>query len=158
MIERIIVEGADQQGKSTLCKLLAEQLGWKVKHYGKPSPDFDYVRDYLVPPKTICDRSFPSEIVYSRVNDVKSRCSINLLSNIMRHQNCLLIILDRNSDFVFDSSRHEDYTESQITRALVLYRALFKQIDMQKVIINPNDILHETYINNLIKGIKDGSL
>lgn len=139
MIKRIIVEGADQQGKSTLCKILADRLGWEVKHFGKPSEDFNFIADYIVPEYTISDRNFLSEIVYSMVKNVKSRAQFMLLDNIFKNKETLLIVMDREDYFVFDSSRHEDYTYKAIVQAIELYRKVYRQISFEKIMINPNE-------------------
>lgn len=138
MIKRIIVEGADQQGKSTLCKFLAAQLGWKVVHFAKPDENFDFVKGYMLDDNTISDRNFVSELVYSRVNDKKSRAQRELLANLFRTSDTLLIMVDRRSEFVFDAKRHEDYTEEQISKARMYYAYEYDMIRMHKVTFNPN--------------------
>ena len=138
MIRRIIVEGADQQGKTTLCKLLQEKLGWEIIHYGKPTEDFDFMTGYKLPVFTISDRNFLSEVVYSKVNGKQSRAAITLQSNIHKHDETLLILLDREDHWVFDRKRHEDYKESDIVFARSIYQDEFKKVNMEKMRLNPN--------------------
>ena len=43
----IIIEGAEQQGKSTFCKKLVDRLGLEVVHFGPPTKDFDFFGGYF---------------------------------------------------------------------------------------------------------------
>ena len=159
MVQRIIVEGADQQGKSTLCKFLSDKLGFNVVHFGKPSEDFDYIKDYLVPPKTICDRSFLSEVVYSKIIGRHCLAPQTLLCNILEKQNTLVILLDRGDDFVFDSTRKEDYTEKEIRATISWYRLVFNQIEIRnKMKLNPNSPLYNSIIEQIVIDIQNGNL
>lgn len=117
----IIVEGADQQGKSTLCAALSQKLGWSIQHFGKPGNDFDFKDDYLLKPGTISDRNFISEMVYSKVNGEPSRIEDlqYLISNFK--DDVLIVYVDRFDSFEFDD-RPEQYTEAQIIEAREHYR------------------------------------
>jgi nicotinamide riboside kinase len=155
MIRRIIVEGADQQGKSTLCKLLSEELGWKVIHYGKPNADFDFTTGYKLPENTISDRNFLSEIVYSKVVDRIPRAAMMLQCNIHKHDDTLLILLDREEHFKFDSNRSEDYDQGQILKAIGLYRKEFGRLNMEKMKLNPNSENYSQVINLILNSINE---
>jgi thymidylate kinase len=150
MIKRIIVEGADQQGKTTLVNYLSEKLKWNIIHFRKPAENFDFVSGYMIPEKTISDRNFLSEIVYSQVCERKSRASMELLSNVFRTRDTLLIVLDREDSFIFDKSRKEDYVESDIYFAIDLYKKEFKKVNMEKMILNPNCEDFEKHVQAII--------
>lgn len=155
MIKRIIVEGADQQGKTTLCRLLAKSLDWRIKHFGKPHDDFNFIADYIIPENTISDRNFLSEVVYSTINERQSRAQLNLLANIFRNKGTLLILVDRGEDFKFDDSRHEDYSEVQIREAVRMYRLVYDLAYMDKIILNPCDENFEKDVEDLILRINE---
>lgn len=155
MIKRIIVEGADQQGKSTLCKLLSEKLGWNIIHFGKPTAEFDFLRGYDTKEKTICDRSFMSEIVYSKVNELVSRTSMTFQCNKAKIADTLLIMMDREKFFVFDSKRHEDYKKEDIEKAIEFYRTVFNKMNMEKMVLNPNSDTYEHEVQSIIDYIND---
>lgn len=150
MIKRIIIEGADQQGKTTLCNQLAKQLEWDVIHYRKPDESFNFTSGYKLPIYTISDRNFLSEIVYSKITDRPSRASMELQSNVHRHDETLLIMLDREDDFKFDSNRHEDYNLNQIIKARLVYRDEFKKLNMEKMKLNPNSPHYFEQVQSII--------
>ena len=117
----IIVEGADQQGKSTLCAALSQKLGWSIQHFGNPDDDFDFKDDYLLRPGTISDRNFISEMVYSKVKGEPSRIK-DLQYLISKFKDDVLIVyVDRFDRFEFEN-RSEQYTEAQILEAREHYR------------------------------------
>lgn len=155
MIKRIIIEGADQQGKSTLCKILQKELNWDVVHFGKPSEDFDFIKGYMIPENTISDRNFMSEIVYSKVVGRQSRAAMTLLSNVFKHNDTLLILLDRENDFIFDESRKEDYNKFEIMDAILIYREEFKKLNMEKMKLNPNSPDYLTKVQSIIDLINE---
>lgn len=71
---KVIVDGVDKAGKTTLIESLKEELGMKkalVKHFGVPSSKFkyydNYVHDLRLEHDIIMDRFFLSEIVYGCV-------------------------------------------------------------------------------------------
>ena len=72
----IIVEGAEQQGKSTFCDKLSKRLGVEIIHmhrgYGFVDGKFDYLTGYFYdidrrPGPFIYDRSYVSELAYGKV-------------------------------------------------------------------------------------------
>ena len=141
MVKRIIVEGADQQGKTEFCKLLQQQIGWKVVKFDKPKEDFNFIQDYITEEQTICDRNFLSEIVYSKIRGQECRIEdVDTLCAILNAKDTIVVVLDRGNDFIFDYSREEMYAEIQIRRAIIEYRAQFQKLKhIRKFKINPND-------------------
>lgn len=152
MINNIIVEGADQQGKTTLCNAISEKLGWPIKHFGLPSPTFDFKHGYQLPKHYISDRNFISEMVYSRLQCRHCRVAENLewLENTMC-KNTLVIFADRRDDFIF-GDRKELYTEADIQKSLYLYRYVVDHVLSIKIKhINVGD---ERQIHNIINHIQ----
>jgi len=147
MISNIIVEGADQQGKTTLCNFLGGKLGWDIKHFGMPPDEFDFHSNYVLPACTISDRNFLSEIVYSYIRGENSRIKdLHELQLEMISRGYLMILADRREDFQFND-REEQYTEREIREARRLYRDQFKTVNLAKVVIN---VTTELYIINKI--------
>lgn len=152
-IKKIIIEGADQQGKSSLCAFLKKQLGWRVKHYPPPSRTFNFVDGYFLDDNSISDRNFMSELVYSRLRP-NIGCRITNLNAILEHhKDTLLILCDRGNMFLFDE-RDEQYTEAQIREARDLYRYEYEKLDMQKMVYNPHSNESNKRIIELIQKIK----
>lgn len=142
LIRNIIVEGSDQQGKSTMCKYLNEKLGWNVIHFGKPPLDFNFHSDYITDVNTISDRNFLSEIVYSNFRGNSHRVvELKNLQDKMLVLDYLLILVDREDQFVFEN-REEDFSASQISKAIDIYRTEFENITFNKVRINPHTDMH----------------
>ncbi len=152
MIKRIIVEGADQQGKTTLCQHLCKQLGWPIIHFGKPTEDFDFLKDYFTPDNTICDRSFLSEVVYSKINNRPSLAPHHALQTIMKGDT-LLILMDRQDYFYFDDMRHEEYSKMQIINAINIYREEYEKIFLDKVLLNANSFFYNEEVQQIIDRI-----
>lgn len=135
----IIVEGADQQGKSELCKRLSSLTGYEIIHYGMPPDGFDFNDDYILGKGIIYDRNFLSERVYSKIRKENSRVPHPLeLQLRFIANNTLLILCDRESDFRFDADRYEEYKELEIEKARTLYRSEYKNLFMSKMRFNPN--------------------
>jgi thymidylate kinase len=155
MIKRIILEGSDQQGKTTLANYLREQLGWEINHFGKPKENFNFFIDYITKPNVISDRNFLSEIVYSKINNKECRIKdVDLLQNALIGYGTILIMLDRGAEFKFDKKRHEDYSKKDIEKAIEIYREEFTKLKMTKFIINPNCNCYESNVDIIINMIK----
>lgn len=63
---RLILEGPDASGKSTLAVALAAKLGWPLEHCGPPgdNPFQEYYRLLALPGERVYDRLFHGEMVY----------------------------------------------------------------------------------------------
>lgn len=135
----IIVEGADQQGKSELCKKLSSLTGWSIKHYGMPPNGFDFNDDYILGNGIIYDRNFLSEMVYSRVRGQSMRIKDpHELQYRFIANRTLLILCDRDLHYKFDGGRDEEYKKAEILNARSWYRELYVTLIMSKMKFNPN--------------------
>lgn len=152
MINNIIVEGADQQGKTTVCRELAKILNWPIKHFGLPIPeDFDFHSHYLLPKNTISDRSFISELVYSTFRPGHHRVKeLSLLQDKMIAANYLVIICDRGDDFIYDD-REEAFSEAEIDIARLVYTEISKSIRVARIYVNP--VRDMEYIKKFIPSV-----
>lgn len=147
--DNIIVEGADQQGKSELCRKISELTGWSVVHFGPPDSDFDFHKDYLVEKHTISDRNFLSEIVYSKIRNQGHRVkNLPMLQYTMMIRNYLLVLVDREEFYIYED-REEKFSREQIQDAVKIYRSEFEKITITKIKINPHKDMH--LLMNLIK-------
>ena len=73
---RVIIEGADGAGKSTLAKALGEHYGLRVIHLKGSDPmDYTFCHELYRMDNVIFDRSFWSEKVYSKFYNLPSRLS-----------------------------------------------------------------------------------
>lgn len=152
-IKGVIIEGADQQGKSTLCKMINEAVGWKVKHFGLPPKDFNFHSDYFFGRYMISDRNFLSEIVYSNFRNDKHRVKdVELLQQEFINRKVVLILVDREEHFIHDNIRREDFNSGQIISAIHLYKTAFENLKMPKAKIN----IHKDFdkIQDLLKRLR----
>lgn len=145
MKTRIIIEGADQQGKSEFCKLLLEMLSdkWSIKHFGMPDENFDFHLDYKTDEYVISDRSFFSEAVYGAVLGRKCRISKYAMDDLLRYceEHTVVFLVDRNDQFEFDITRKEEYdldTILNVRNAYDIYFSVLKIID--KIFIDMGEI------------------
>jgi thymidylate kinase len=112
MANLIILEGLSRTGKSTISKSIAEEFGFrnfsiktKMPEYVENLPDFYHGMHILAnelfktfPNETfILDRSFLSELVYSKFFDRKSYINNDqIISDLLLDNKFLLVLLDNN--------------------------------------------------------------
>jgi len=131
-IKNIIIEGADQSGKSILASNLAEELGWKLIHYGPPGKGFDFFNDYLPEEgvNTIFDRNYISELVYSKIDGHMHRIKrLKELEKVFKGLSTIVIVLYSTRKI---QKREERFTRKQIKRARKLYGKVFHKITVEK--------------------------
>lgn len=69
---KIIIEGADGTGKTTLAKILAERYGLDICHCTQDDPgDYEFYRQTLRKENVIWDRHTLGELIYPKVFDRK---------------------------------------------------------------------------------------
>jgi len=150
----IIIEGADQQGKSTLCKVISSKMGWPIIHFGRPDESFNFHSDYLVATGTISDRNFLSEIVYSNFRNGNHRVKdVDALQQDFSSRNFLLVLVDREEYFIH-SDREELFDKEQIDKAIDLYNEEFEKLTMPKLKINMSNSTGIMKIFKLLKQLK----
>ncbi len=150
----IIVEGAEQQGKSTFCQKLTDALGVEVVHmhkgYGFVDGRFDYVSGYFYdidrrPGPFIYDRSYISELVYGRLFN-RNNITVEIQDKIERRFNDLgyfAIVLELNRPWI---ERDETVTREQNEKVKELYREVFPTLKIDKFVIKPDDAALEFVI------------
>jgi thymidylate kinase len=75
MGHRIILEGVDGAGKTTLAKILANEYGLDYCHCGKTDPcDYAYYRQSIRKDNIVWDRHVIGELIYPTVFNRKSQC------------------------------------------------------------------------------------
>jgi len=105
-INGIIVEGGEQQGKSTFIEKLQNEINLPFYHYSHLPEDFDYFDDYFKQIKKyaelgqgiIFDRHYLSELVYGKILRDGPRITPEKLEKIERRLSQLgyfIVLLDR---------------------------------------------------------------
>lgn len=151
----IIIEGAEQQGKSTFCKKLVDTLGIEVIHFGPPSKDFDFFHGYFKDIDErggpfIFDRSFLSELAYGKVFS-RNRINFQLqekIENKFKDLGYFVVLLELNLPWV---DRFETVTEEQNERVKLAYRDVFSTLRLDKFLITPNEESFEMIVSEYKK-------
>lgn len=151
----IIVEGAEQQGKTTFCKKLQERLGIEVIHYGPASKDYDYFNGYFVDIDQrggpfIFDRSYISELSYGKVFS-RNNITLEIKNKIERKFSDLgyfMILLELNRPWI---SREETVTKEQNEKVKLAYREVYSDLNIDKFVIKPNEQALEFVISEYNK-------
>jgi hypothetical protein len=143
----IIVEGAEQQGKSTFCDKLSKRLDVEIIHmhkgYGFVDGKFDYLTGYFYdidrrPGPFIYDRSYVSELAYGNVFQ-RNNITPEILRGIeSRFQDLgyFLVLLELNLPWI---DRAETVTKEQNEKVKIAYREVFPRLKIDKFMINPTD-------------------
>jgi hypothetical protein len=139
----IIIEGAEQQGKSTFCKKLQERLGIEVIHFGPPQKDFDYFSGYFVdidkrPGPFLFDRSYVSELAYGQVFNRKNITHDiqNKIENKFNELGYFLVLLELNLPWI---NRDETVSREQNEKVKLAYKDVFSTIQLDKWTLRPDE-------------------
>lgn len=144
----IIVEGAEQQGKSTFCNKLSKRLGIEIIHmhkgYGFVDGKFDYSTGYFYDidrrgrEPFIYDRSYVSELAYGKLFK-RNNITPEILCEIetrFRNLGYFVALLELNIPWI---DRDETVTREQNENVKAAYREIFPTLKIDKFVINPSD-------------------
>ena len=143
----IIIEGAEQQGKSTFCDKLIKILGIEAVHmhknYGFVNGKFDYSTGYFYDIDRrsgpfIYDRSYVSELVYGKLfqrNNITPEIQANIEKRFIK-LGYFLVVLELNQPWII---REETVTKEQNEKIKMIYREIYPTLTIDKFLINPTD-------------------
>ena len=152
----VIIEGAEQSGKSTLCARIAKETGLKIIHmhkrYGFVDGKFDYFASYFYDVDRsstgyVFDRSYLSEVAYG---EYFQRGNITpeirrKIENKFRGLGYLLVLCQRNAEWL---DRDETVTHAQNEAIKLLFEQAFDRAHMFKVRLNPEN---NDEVDNLLR-------
>ena len=104
--KKIVVEGVDGTGKSTLSKSIGEEFNLQIQHYHAPSDHFSFYDNYMYnlenKDNTIFDRFFLSEIAYSKFLNrdckIKDHEIEKLIDQCKKQDVVFVFIIAKNQD------------------------------------------------------------
>lgn len=103
---RIIVEGCDGTGKTSVCTLLQEKLNiQKLKLDRKDPRDFNFYKELLKKDNIIYDRHFISEIIYPEIFNRPAKLlnyESKYLFELAKYLNYKIVILTSDIDIIKD--------------------------------------------------------
>lgn len=126
----LLIDGTDRVGKTTVCELLRLSTGLPVikmkdmsTHFSsepeKASEIFNKTIVQLKKYSFICDRGFPSSIVYSKI--YKRKYDLSYLEDIQKELNPVVIILvsyaDRGKDEIIEEKKRLELQEEYIRQS-----------------------------------------
>lgn len=138
----IIVEGADQSGKSHVCNELSALLGFSIHHFSRPGPDTDFKMEYIRPVyhtifPLIFDRSYLSEMVYGEIFRGYSGVSPEIkktTESFLNERKYVMVYLKREN-YKWEE-RPEMYTEEDNVLVIDKYEKMFPTVDIPKMKID----------------------
>lgn len=116
---KIIIDGVDGTGKSTLSKLIGEEFDLQIQHYHTPSDHFGFYDNYMYNlennDNTVFDRFFLSEIAYSKFLNrecyIKDHEVEKLIDKCKKREAVFIFIIAKNKeqmDIVKNRLKEED--------------------------------------------------
>jgi len=157
-----IIEGTEQQGKTTLAQKLVKEFGYSYKHFGVPVEGFDPIKEYtsfIDGTNRIIDRGYLSEIVYGNLFRGKSSIDTIIQEKIestLQENNYILLLCNRNKFTDNDIlDRDEAYGLDKIIKIKDEFLKEYKKVSCPKIIIDPFD---DKQVKRLFKEIRGGNL
>lgn len=155
---RLIVEGPDGVGKTTIVKQLAEHFNCDIlhmtEHGSKRLSDYQ-MKAFL--DNVISDRSFLSELVYTQVFNRENPINVHEYEELIKQyqsKGWMIIILDASTKCLTERLNlrgdEDEYKVKNIADLRMFYRALAYFYDLP--LINTEDLI----IEDLIKDLEEG--
>lgn len=139
---KIIIEGPNNVGKSTLIKKLLERETFKnyeVEHLSNKTPNTsEFHRDLLnMPQDMIFDRFFIGETVYPHIYDRDPKLTIDdILSMCVDFiGNYIIIILDADFEFIIQSNKNksEEFNYEEVLKEKIGFYTTRKILEEHKL-------------------------
>lgn len=103
---KIILEGVDGAGKTTLAKILAEKYGLDIAHCTQhDAADYDFYRQTLRKENIIWDRHTIGELIYPKVFNRKQKLSsedARLVMHYAKEENVKILVLTADMDVLLE--------------------------------------------------------
>jgi len=159
----IIFEGPDGAGKSTIAAIIASFLKVPIINNSYKDPcDYDWFKHQLEKHSTIIDRTFISEIVYSKVKGRVSNLTpggIASLQDICVQRNHLIVYCTGSPELIIERafSRGEDYVnEKELIEVIDGYEFYFEHVAKPRGLnfIKVNSFMNPDFIDTITANLR----
>lgn len=129
----LVIEGADNVGKTTIAKKLAKYFGWTYRHMSKPAPDAEFPAVYLqyIRGNAVCDRLHVGGFVYGHELGLHpfDPKGASLMWDVLRNAGYRTIIMFHGSDSGMEElldtlPKEEMFSKDIIIRANAIFRRI----------------------------------
>ncbi len=146
IIGGLVLDGADQQGKSTLAEKIQEKVNMPILHFSIPDENTNFETEYIKDiakhneQPIIFDRSYVSEMVYGDIFRGGSKVTPEIkkyVETILNGHNYIFVLCKRKNYQWKD--RDEDYTKDDNVKVMEKYDEVYDSINLPKIIVDPFD-------------------
>lgn len=115
---KIILEGVDGAGKTTLAKILAEKYGLDICHCTQyDAADYDFYRQTLRKENIVWDRHTLGELIYPRIFDRKPQIGTEdarLVMHYAKEENVKILVLTADMATIYERLNARGNEDSRI--------------------------------------------
>lgn len=153
---KIILEGCDGTGKTTLAKKLQDKYGIDYVHVTRNDPStFEFYSQTMFKTNIVWDRHFIGEMIYPTVFNRKGNlrmAQFEILLELARSEKIVILILTADNETLIKNNNRPEYPE--VIKNLLLINDQFKAFgDIYKIpIIN----VFKTNFDDIVKIIEKG--
>jgi len=153
---KIILEGCDGTGKTTLAKKLVQHYGLDYVHVNRDDPTtYEFYSQTMKKTNVIWDRHFIGEMVYPSVFKRKPNLKMVDFENLLqqsKENKIIILVLTAGEDRLAETNKRDEFPE--VLKNLYLINGQFIAIaDIYKI---PMINVFETSFEDIIKVIEKG--
>lgn len=127
---KIIIEGCDGTGKTTLCKQLAEKYKLDSMHITSKDPnDFAFYQQLIRKENVVYDRNVIGEMIYPKIFDRKQNLTLVdylYLTEKAIEQGVIILVLTTDSDEIYRRLDERGNEDERIYKNIELIDSQFK--------------------------------
>ena len=156
---KIILEGCDGTGKTTLAKKLQKRYGIDYVHVNRQDPtSYEFYSQTLSKTDIIWDRHFIGEMIYPTVFKRKPNLRMADFESLLakaREQNVVILVLNANEEQLIASSKNRPEYEEVVKNLITINSQFVAIADIYQIpIINVFDTTFDQILKIIEKGGK----
>ena len=117
---KIILEGCDCTGKTTLAKMLCDKYNLEYEHVTSKDPnDYNFYSQTMKKNNKLWDRHLLGEMIYPTVYNRKGNLNLDLLTKLIeesKKEKVVILVLTENDDIIFERIKKERPLEDEQTK------------------------------------------